>query len=185
MLSRASTRLWERRGQVMRGAVRERGTCSALSLGRRPPVRPRGCAAASPSRALARISSRCERFADPQPSAPQNRDQRTGPIRIRARSGPAHDEDDLLDRRRIGRIALPFVRRRAPRPVPRCRGRGSQPTGDVHQSWLGHDALLLVGPVSGGAHQTGRLHEDKASDRQRSRSSSTAPHTRASARAKT
>jgi uncharacterized protein (DUF433 family) len=53
----------------------------------------------------------------------------------------AHHEDDLLDCRRIGRIALSFVRRRAARPVARRCSRGSQTTGDVRECWLGHDVL--------------------------------------------
>ena len=50
--------------------------------------------------------------------------------------------------------------------MARCRRRGSHTTSHVHESWLGHDVLRFwVGPVSGGAHHTGRLHEDQASHR--------------------
>ena len=50
-----------------------------------------------------------ERFADPQAGAPQDDDQRTesDPVGIIARC--AHDRDDLLDRRRIRRIAQALV----------------------------------------------------------------------------
>ena len=63
--------------------------------------------------------------------------------RSRSRAGLAHNEDDLIDRWRIRRIAQPLVRRRGPRPVPRYCGRGSHTTGHIHESWLGHDVLQL------------------------------------------
>jgi hypothetical protein len=80
-----------------------------------------------------------ERFADTQPGAPQDRDQRTSPIRVPAGSRLAHHEDDLLDRRRIGWVPLSFVRRGASRPMTWRRCRGSHTTGDVHESWLGQE----------------------------------------------
>lgn len=51
---------------------------------------------------------RCERLADPHACAPQNRDQGTEAVCVRAWPGLAHHEDGLLDRRRVGRVAQPL-----------------------------------------------------------------------------
>jgi hypothetical protein len=53
-----------------------------------------------------------ERFLDPQPGTPQHHDQPADPIATDTVSGLAHDRDDLLDPRRIGRVAHPLVPRR-------------------------------------------------------------------------
>jgi hypothetical protein len=54
-----------------------------------------------------------ERLMDPQASAPQDGDQAARPATVDAVAGTAHYRDDLLDRRRVGRIAHPLVARRA------------------------------------------------------------------------
>ena len=77
------------------------------------------------------------------------------PVRVRAGPSLPHHEDDLLDRRWIGRIAHPLVRRHASRPVTGRRGRRPQTTRDVHQSWLRHDVLQSISPAHGGAHEPG------------------------------
>jgi hypothetical protein len=46
-----------------------------------------------------------ERFADAQPCAPEHDDQPARPQAVRRGAGLPHDGDDLLDGRRIGRIA--------------------------------------------------------------------------------
>lgn len=46
-----------------------------------------------------------QRLADPKPGAPQHHDQGAQPCAVRTVAGGAHDRDDLLDRRRIGRVA--------------------------------------------------------------------------------
>ena len=46
-------------------------------------------------------SVRASASLNPQPGTPQNRDQRTHPVRIPARAGLAHHKHDLLNRRRI------------------------------------------------------------------------------------
>jgi hypothetical protein len=56
-----------------------------------------------------------ERFADPQPRAPQQDDQRKKPVTFGTVTDRAHDGDDLLNRRWIGRVLLALVARRAPR----------------------------------------------------------------------
>ena len=43
-----------------------------------------------------------ERFADPQPGAPEHHDHAAQPLAVRAIAGGAHHGDDFLDRRRVG-----------------------------------------------------------------------------------
>jgi hypothetical protein len=56
-----------------------------------------------------------ERFADPKPRAPQQDNQGAEPVAVGTIADGAHDSDDLLDGRRIGRILLALVARRRPR----------------------------------------------------------------------
>jgi hypothetical protein len=72
-----------------------------------------------------------ERFADPRTSAPRDRHQPASPVRVRARSGLARHEDDLLDLRRIGRVAHSFVRGRAPGAMAGRRTRRPAATSSV------------------------------------------------------
>lgn len=104
-----------------------------------------------------------ERFADPQPDAPQKGDQRTGPVRVGTRSGLSHHEDGLLNRRWVRGAASSFVRQRASGGMARGRCWGSQPAGDVHQSWLGHDVLSNEWARPIAAPGAGRLHDRSAS----------------------
>jgi hypothetical protein len=50
-----------------------------------------------------------ERFLDPQRRAPQHDDQRAGAQPVAAVPGSAHDRDDLIDGRRIGRKRAALV----------------------------------------------------------------------------
>ncbi|MDQ6840899.1 MAG: hypothetical protein M3025_00540 [Actinomycetota bacterium] len=50
-----------------------------------------------------------ERFADAQPGAPEQDDQRSKPVTVGTVADPAHDGDDLLNGRRIGRVFLALV----------------------------------------------------------------------------
>jgi hypothetical protein len=50
-----------------------------------------------------------ERFADPEPGSPEQRDQRSGPQTVRCVAGGAHDRDDLIGRRRVGGVAYALV----------------------------------------------------------------------------
>jgi hypothetical protein len=50
---------------------------------------------------------------NPQANTPEHDDQRAQPAPVDAVAGVAHHGDDLLDRRRIGRLADPLVARRA------------------------------------------------------------------------
>jgi len=54
-------------------------------------------------------------FADSESRAPKQHDQRAQSLAIRANSDGSHHRDDLLDRRRVGRVVLALVARRAPR----------------------------------------------------------------------
>jgi hypothetical protein len=50
-----------------------------------------------------------ERFADPDPGAPEQHNQRTKSATVVAVTDTAHHGDDLLDRRRISRILLALI----------------------------------------------------------------------------
>jgi hypothetical protein len=54
-----------------------------------------------------------KRLVNAQPGAPEQHDQGSHTGAVDAVAGLAHDRDDLLDRGRIGRVAQPFVARRA------------------------------------------------------------------------
>jgi hypothetical protein len=74
-----------------------------------------------------------ERLADPQPGAPEQDDQRTEPVTVGTVASPAHHRDDLVDRRRVSRIAKPLVARRSPVVIAWHRRRGAATTGSVQQ----------------------------------------------------
>jgi hypothetical protein len=61
-----------------------------------------------------------------------------------AAAGVAHDRDDLLDRRRIGRVAPTLVTRRATSMKSRQRRRRTATTGSIQQQ-LRHGGLLRLG----------------------------------------
>ena len=46
---------------------------------------------------------------DPQPGAPQHNDQAAHPPTVPPVTGLAHDGDDLIDRRWVGRLARPLL----------------------------------------------------------------------------
>jgi len=56
-----------------------------------------------------------ERFTDPQPRTPQQHDQGTKAVTVGTAADRAHNSDDLLNSRRIGRILLALVRGGRPR----------------------------------------------------------------------
>jgi len=50
-----------------------------------------------------------ERLVDPQPGTPEHDDQPVEAIAVPGVASVAHDRDDLIDRRRVSRVALPLV----------------------------------------------------------------------------
>ena len=85
-----------------------------------------------PPRIKIRLDQR-QRFLDPKPTTPQHHDQRPQPEPVTIGRRLAHHGDDLVDRRRIGRIDHPLVPGRAPGVVARHRCRRASPTGGVEQ----------------------------------------------------
>jgi hypothetical protein len=60
-----------------------------------------------------------ERLLDAQPRAPQHDDHRAHAPAVTVIGGVAHDRHDLLQGRRVSRVAHPLVARRAPGVVAR------------------------------------------------------------------
>jgi len=85
-----------------------------------------------------------ERLVDRQAGAPQHDDQAAQPATVDAVAGAAHDRNDLLDRRRVGRVAHPLVARRPAGVEFRQRGGGARAAGGIKQR-LGHDPSSGVG----------------------------------------
>jgi hypothetical protein len=79
-----------------------------------------------------------ERFLDAQPGSQQDGDQAAEPAAVWAVAGGAHDGDDLLDLRRIGRVAQSLVARRATRMKSGHGCWRSASAGTVEQQF-GHD----------------------------------------------
>jgi hypothetical protein len=97
-----------------------------------------------------------ERLVDPKPRSPQHDDQTTQPASVAPVTCRAHDRDDLLHGRRIGRIALSLVTRRAA-SVKAGHGRRRPPTTGGVEQQLGHD------PSSGS--ETSREHRGRVMGR--------------------
>jgi len=72
-----------------------------------------------------------ERLADPQPGTPQQYYQRTKAVTVGAVTDRAHHGDDLLDRRRIGRVLLALVSGWTPSVIARHGRRRAAMAGDV------------------------------------------------------
>ena len=53
-----------------------------------------------------------QRLVDPKPRTPEHHDQPVQAIAVRSASRHPHDRDDLIDRRRVSRVAPTLVRRR-------------------------------------------------------------------------
>jgi hypothetical protein len=83
------------------------------------PAADKDCAAAAVQVALLEV----ERFADPQPGAPEQDDQGAEALPVGAISDGTHHGDDLLDDRRVGRVVLAFVSRRSAVVIARHRRR--------------------------------------------------------------
>jgi hypothetical protein len=79
-----------------------------------------------------------ERLLDAQPGSPHDHDQPAQPATVHAVPGRAQDGDDLLDLRRIGRVAQTLVAWSVTGVESRHRRRRSTSAGTIEQK-LGHD----------------------------------------------
>jgi hypothetical protein len=84
-----------------------------------------------------------ERLVDPQAGAPEHDDQSAQAIAVSGLAGFAHHGDDLLDPRRIGRVADPLVSRRAPGVVAGHRRRRAPTSRPVEILECGHGPSLV------------------------------------------
>jgi len=92
-------------------------------------------------RAAARVKialGQRQRLADPESRAPQHHDQRAHPQPLRAITRSPHHSDDLLDGRRISRIAQPLIPRRATTVMTRQRRPRTPTTSSIQQPRLHH-----------------------------------------------
>jgi hypothetical protein len=83
-----------------------------------------------------------ECLADPQACSPEQHDQCAQPLPVRMVADRSHHGDDLLDRRRIGRVLLALVARWSASVIARHgRRRAAVPSGvqqhGLHESSLG------------------------------------------------
>jgi hypothetical protein len=74
-----------------------------------------------------------ERFADPQPGAPEQDDQGAESLSVGAIADGAHHGDDLLDGRRVGGVLLALVPRRTSAVIARHGRQRAAMTGDIQQ----------------------------------------------------
>ena len=81
-----------------------------------------------------------KRLTDPEPCPPEQGDQRAQPPPIGTISDGAHHRHDLLDRRRVCRVALALVTRRTTAVVARHGRRRAPVTGGIEQNRL-HESL--------------------------------------------
>jgi hypothetical protein len=81
---------------------------------------------------------------DAQAGAPQHDDESAQPSSVDAGAGVSHDGDDLGDRRRVGRVALALVARRAAGVEAGQRGRRARAAGSIEKDFR-HDASLRLG----------------------------------------
>lgn len=85
----------------------------------------------------------CERLADPEPSTPEHNDHAAQPDALGAVASGAHDRDDVLNGRRIRRVAQALVAWRNAL-VKAGRGRWRSAPASAIEQWYGlHDVLLL------------------------------------------
>ena len=75
-----------------------------------------------------------QRFADPQPGAPEDRDQRPQAQAVAVMTGLAHDHDDLLRARRVRRVLHPLVMRRPSGEISRGRRRRPSTTRRIDKT---------------------------------------------------
>src|SRR6266511_794946 len=83
-----------------------------------------------------------ERLRDPKPGAPKDDHKSAEAKPRRAIAGPAHDRDDLLDPRRVGRVSPALVSRRTTGAVSRQGGRRATAARGVKRCDCAHGSLL-------------------------------------------
>jgi hypothetical protein len=85
-----------------------------------------------------------ERFADPRSRTPEQDDQPAKPVTVGTIADRAHDGDDLLNCRWIGRVLLARVARRAPSVIAGHRRRRAAMPRGVQQHGF-HESSLRWG----------------------------------------
>ena len=110
---------------------------SSIPTSRRRPPLPRRTSS-EPRRGSRSASASASASWIRRPGAPQHHDQAAQPAAVHTVTGAAHHRHDLLDRRRIGRVAQPLVARRATRVELRQHGGRTTAAGGIEQH-LGHD----------------------------------------------
>ena len=95
------------------------------------------------ARIEARLAER-ERLLDTQPAAPEHDDQRAQARSVTGIASLPHDCDDLLDGRRVSRVAHTLVARRVASVIPRQRRRRATPSGGIQDNRDGHGILLPI-----------------------------------------
>jgi hypothetical protein len=80
----------------------------------------------------------CKGLAGAQPGTPEQHDECPRPQSVQRVAGAAHDRDQLLDGRRIGRVAQCFVAWRTPAVVAGHRGRRTAAARGVEQKKTSH-----------------------------------------------
>jgi hypothetical protein len=83
-----------------------------------------------------------ERFLDAQAGAPQDDDHRAYAPAVTVVGCVAHDSHDLVDRRRVGRVAHPLVARQPAGVVAGQRRGRATPSCRVEHREVGHEDLL-------------------------------------------
>lgn len=83
-----------------------------------------------------------ERLLDAKPATPKDDDHGAQPSAVAIGPNLAHHGDDLLDARRVGRVAHPLVAGRSSGVVAGHRRRRTAPPGGVENSGYGHGTLL-------------------------------------------
>jgi hypothetical protein len=108
---------------------------------RRPPLPLR--TSSDPRRVEIRLGQP-KHLLDPEPGAPEHDDQRPNPEPVPIVAGLAHHPDDLLDRRRISRIALPLITGHPTSVMPGQGRRRATPTRGINNNRAKHETAPSI-----------------------------------------